>query len=86
MAGSVLGVAGVTVANGADNVAVYTPAGPGGGWVIVAVFAVGVAVRCLAARWLGPHPAVVGAASRWGRWLVPAVFVTLGVAILASLE
>jgi cadmium resistance protein CadD (predicted permease) len=47
VAGSRLGVAGVTVANGADNVAVYTPAfrtaGTSGWPVILAVFAVGVA-------------------------------------------
>jgi len=89
VAGSLLGVAGVTVANGADNVAVYTPAfraaGGAGVPVILAVFAAGVAVWCLAARWLGTHPAVVGAASRWGRWLVPAVFVALGLVILANI-
>jgi cadmium resistance protein CadD (predicted permease) len=80
-------VAGVTIANGADNIAVYTPLfrnlGVAGALVTVAVFAAGTAVWCLAGSWLGAHPAVVALVERWGHWLVPAVFVTIGAAILA---
>ncbi|MEV4418145.1 cadmium resistance transporter [Catellatospora sp. NPDC049609] len=83
-----LAVAGVTIANGADNIAVYTPVfrtvGVTDSLVTIAVFAVLVAVWCLAATWLGSHPRVVGAIERWGHWLVPAVFIVIGLVILAG--
>lgn len=87
--GQALGIAApVTVANGGDNVAVYVPAfrvlGIAGTAVTVVVFALGVVVWCLAASWLGSHRRVVGAVERWGHWLVPAVFVTIGVVVLAG--
>jgi cadmium resistance protein CadD (predicted permease) len=82
----VLPVAGVTIANGADNIAVYTPVlrtvGAAGVVVLVLVFAVLVAVWCLAAAWLGSHRRVIAVAERYGHWLVPLVFVTIGVIIL----
>jgi cadmium resistance protein CadD (predicted permease) len=88
VATSALAVAGVTVANGADNIAVYTPVfrtvGVAGTLLTVAVFAVLVAVWCLAATWLGSHPRVVAALERWGHWLVPAVFIAIGLIILAG--
>src|SRR3569623_651665 len=47
--------AAVTVANGADNIAVYTPLfrtiGAGPAAVTIAVFAAGTAVLCLAGSW-----------------------------------
>ncbi|WP_336208862.1 cadmium resistance transporter [Nonomuraea sp. LPB2021202275-12-8] len=59
VAGGALPVAAITVANGADNVAVYTPVfrtiGPGASVLTVAVFAAGVALWCLAGAWLGSH-------------------------------
>jgi cadmium resistance protein CadD (predicted permease) len=83
-----LSVAGITIANGADNVAVYVPffasAGAGGMAVIAVVFAAGVALLCLAGRWLGTHPRTVEAVERWGHWVVPLVFVALGAAIVAE--
>jgi cadmium resistance protein CadD (predicted permease) len=83
-----LAVAGVTVANGADNLAVYTPVfrtfGPGTAALTVAVFAVLVAVWCLAGSWTGSHPRVVAAVRRGGRWLVPGVFTAVGAVILAG--
>ncbi|MCW2504865.1 MAG: cadmium resistance transporter [Actinomycetia bacterium] len=81
-----LAVAGITIANGGDNIAVYTPlfraAGPMVTAVTVAVFAAGVALWCLAAGWLGSRPAVVRALERTGPWLVPAAFVAIGLWIL----
>lgn len=88
-AGGVLGVAGVTIANGADNLAVYTPLfrtlGPGGSAIAIAVFAVLVAVWCLVASWLGSHRRVIAVVERYGHWLVPVVFIVLGLLILARL-
>ncbi|MDI1463005.1 cadmium resistance transporter [Catellatospora sp. KI3] len=81
-------VAGVTIANGADNIAVYTPvlrtAGLAAGAVIIAVFAVLTAVWCLAGAWLGGHRHVVTLLEKAGHWLVPAVFILIGLVIIAE--
>ena len=85
-AGNALAVAGVTIANGADNIAVYTPMfrtlGAAGSVVVVVVFAVLIAVWCAAASWLGSHRRVVDLVRRYGHWLVPLVFITIGLVIL----
>ncbi|MEV4637287.1 cadmium resistance transporter [Actinoplanes sp. NPDC049548] len=85
-AGNAFAVAGVTVANGADNIAVYTPVfrtlGIGGSVVTVVVFAALVAVWCAAAAWLGSHRQVIAVAERYGHWLVPLVFVAIGLVIV----
>jgi len=82
-------VAGVTIANGADNLAVYTPMfrtiGLTGSLVTVAVFAAGVAVWCLAGSWLGSHERVIEVVRRSGHWIVPAVFVLIGAVILLQI-
>ncbi|MEU4338552.1 cadmium resistance transporter [Micromonospora lupini] len=85
---STLGVAGVTIANGADNVAVYVPVfralGPGDSAVFLLVFVVLVGLWCAAAAWLGGHRRVIRLVERAGHWLVPAIFVAIGVVILVS--
>ncbi len=82
------GVAAVTVANGADNIAVYVPVfralGPADAGVFLVVFAVLVALWCAVAAWLGGHPRVVGLVRRAGHWLVPVVFIGVGVVILVT--
>jgi len=84
---SAAGVAAVTIANGADNIAVYVPVlrvlGPGEAAVTVAAFAALVAVWCAVAAWLGGHPRVVRLIDRAGHWLVPVVFIGIGLVILA---
>jgi cadmium resistance protein CadD (predicted permease) len=81
-----ISIAGVTIANGADNISVYTPVfrtiGAGPTLVTVAIFAIGVALWCLAASWLGSHKKVIEAVDRHGHWLVPAVFITIGALIV----
>jgi len=81
-----LPVAGVTIANGADNISVYTPlfrtTGLDESVVAVSVFVVLVAVWCLAGSWLGSHRAVVALLRRFGHWMVPGVFVAIGVVIV----
>ncbi|MGI5171489.1 cadmium resistance transporter [Spirillospora sp. CA-253888] len=81
-------VAGITLANGADNISVYTPVfrtiGPAGTAVAIAVFAVGVAVWCLAGSWLGSHRKVIEIVERYGRWIVPGVFMTIGTVIVVE--
>ena len=86
--GSLLGVAGVTVANGADNIAVYVPVfralDPVTGLIWLLVFAVLVAVWCAVAAALGGHPRVVALVGRAGHWLVPVIFIVIGATILLT--
>ena len=88
VAGSVLAVAGVTIANGADNIAVYTPMFRTIGWaetlITITIFLVLVAAWCLAAHWLGSHQPVVAVVERWGHWLVPVVFMAVGAVIFSE--
>ncbi|HEY0700581.1 MAG TPA: cadmium resistance transporter [Micromonospora sp.] len=83
-----LGVAAVTIANGADNVAVYVPVfrtlGPADTGVFLLVFVVLIAGWCALAAWLGGHPRVIRVVERVGHRLVPLVFVAIGLVILVS--
>jgi cadmium resistance protein CadD (predicted permease) len=76
----------VTIANGADNISVYTPVfrtiGPGATVVTIGVFTLGVALWCLVASWLGSHKKIIKIVERYGQWLVPAVFMTIGSLII----
>jgi cadmium resistance transport/sequestration family protein len=87
-ASGVLAVAGITIANGADNIAVYTPvfrtSSAAGIVVLLLVFAVLVAVWCAVAAWLGSHRRVIAAVNRYGHWLVPLVFIAIGIVILTG--
>jgi cadmium resistance protein CadD (predicted permease) len=84
--GGLLGVAGVTIANGADNIAVYVPVfralDPVDGLVWLVVFAALVALWCAVAAALGGHPRVIRLVGRAGHRLVPAIFIAIGLAIL----
>ncbi|WP_182907214.1 cadmium resistance transporter [Microbispora sp. H13382] len=86
VAGGVVPVAGITVANGADNISIYTPLfrtiGPADALLTVAVFAVLVAVWCAAGSWLGSHKKIIELVERFGHWLVPVVFIAIGTAIV----
>jgi cadmium resistance protein CadD (predicted permease) len=86
--GGLTAVIGLTIANGADNLAAYVPAfraiDGAALAVTLAVFAVGVAVWCAIGSWLVPHPRVTAAADRWGHWIVPAVFIALGGYLIAK--
>ncbi|NUO58032.1 MAG: cadmium transporter [Hamadaea sp.] len=88
IAAGLAAIVGVTVANGADNISVYTPLfrtiGVGDSLVTVSVFAVGVAVWCVAARRLGSHKKIIAVVERWGHWIVPVVFMTIGAVILVE--
>ena len=85
-AGGILGVAGITFANGGDNIAIYTPvfrtmSGPQAATTII-VFLVMVAIWCGIGRLVGTHHAVVEGLEKVEGWLVPAVFIGLGLYIL----
>jgi cadmium resistance transport/sequestration family protein len=83
-----LGVAGITIANGGDNVAIYTPVfrtmSTADSVVTIVVFLVLVAVWCLIARLVGTREAVTEALERVEHWLVPVVFIGLGLFILVE--
>jgi len=63
VATGLVSVAAVTIANGADNISVYTPMfralGVADSLITIVVFAVLVAVWCAAGSWLGSHPRVI---------------------------
>src|SRR5262245_31478647 len=79
------GVTAITIANGGDNIAAYTPVfatiDASAAIVTVAVFAAGVAVWCLAGWWLVSHHRLTGALRRWGHWIVPVVYILIGLYI-----
>ncbi|MBS0661295.1 MAG: TMEM165/GDT1 family protein [Verrucomicrobia bacterium] len=80
------GVAGITIANGADNISLYTPifrtSTPGDVAIMIVVFLILVAVWCAAGRLIGTHKAVTETLERVEHWLVPVVFIGLGLFIL----
>ncbi|MER7592244.1 cadmium resistance transporter [Micromonospora sp. NPDC127501] len=83
-----LGVAGVTIANGADNVAVYVPVfralGVADSAMFLLVFVLLIALWCVVGAWLGGHWRVVRLVERAGAWLVPTIFIAIGLVILVS--
>lgn len=81
-------VAGVTLANGGDNISVYIPALAAfsaatlGG--VVVVFLVLVAIWCLAGYHLASHRWATAVMRRWGRFIYPLALVTIGVIVLVT--
>ncbi|GLW94336.1 cadmium transporter [Actinokineospora globicatena] len=84
-----LAVAGVTLANGGDNVGVYAPvfavSGTADTIVYAAVFLVLVAVWCAVGLFVASRPVVGRALTRWGHVLLPVVLIGIGVLILLDL-
>ncbi len=87
-AGRVLAVAGVTIANGGDNLGIYTPVFATSSAprlvVFVAVFAVMVALWLALAHWLVHHPALGAPIRRIGRVATPFVLIGIGVMVLVE--
>ncbi len=79
-----------TVAAGGDNIAVYTPAfrimGPAAFALTLAVFALGTAVWCSACYLLTSRPRSIRLLRSAGTWLVPTVFIGLGLHILHAAD
>ena len=84
-----MGVAAVTLANGADNVGIYVPlfaSHPAGSIaLIIWVFLALVGVWCYAGYRLGTHPSIGGLLSRYGRRLMPYVLIALGASIVLGI-
>lgn len=85
---TVLQVAGVTLANGGDNIGVYTPVFANAGWAATAayaaIFVVLLAAWCAAGARVAAHPTVARALARWGDIVLPVVLVALGISILVA--
>jgi cadmium resistance protein CadD (predicted permease) len=81
-------VVAITIANGADNVAIYVPlfasAGAGGMALTAAIFLALVAVLLVVSWAIGSRPVVERAVERAGAYAVPVVLIALGVFILAG--
>lgn len=82
----VLAIAGVTIANGGDNVGVYIPLltamSVSEKIQMMIVFAVATYLWCRGAQYLAYHPLVAKQLSKYGHLLTPVVFFFLGVFIL----
>jgi cadmium resistance protein CadD (predicted permease) len=82
VARGLIGVIGLSIVNGGDNIAAYTPVfralGAGDVALTVVVFAMGVAAWCLVGAWLVSHRRVTHVVQMWGHWIVPAVFILIG--------
>ena len=84
----VVTVALVTLANGGDNIVVYTPAfavrSSGELAAIAIVFALMTAIWCLAAILAVNHPRVRTPIRRYGRVVSPLVFLAIGVMVMVE--
>lgn len=86
-AAQALSVAGVTLANGGDNLGVYIPlfaASPSAIATYVAVFAVMTLIWCLLGYLVVNNPLIGLRIRRYGHILLPVVLITLGLYILAG--
>ena len=85
-AGGLLGVAALTIVNGADDLAAYTPffaaSKPAQVVVTLVVFAVCVALWCLAGGLLTRHARVTATVSRYSHWILPVAFILIGLYVL----
>lgn len=85
-AGGLLGVAALTIVDGADDLAAYTPffaaAGKAQAAVTLVVFAACVPLWCLAGALLVRHERVTRVIGRYGHWILPAAFLLIGIYLL----
>ena len=84
--GGLFGVAALTIVNGADDLAAYTPffaaAGTSQVTVTLVVFAACVALWCLIGGLLARHERVTCVIGRYGHWILPAAFLLIGIYLL----
>jgi cadmium resistance protein CadD (predicted permease) len=85
---SAWGVAMITIIDGADDLAAYTPffaaAGAERIWVTCVMFVFCVAAWCLAGGLLTSHPRVTEAIERHDWWILPAAFIFIGIYVLLT--
>ena len=82
----ILTVAGVTIANGGDNIGIYTPLFAAltstNKIIMVTIFLAMTFLWCLAAKYLTTHPFVEKAIDKYGHLVTPFVLVLLGLYIM----
>jgi cadmium resistance protein CadD (predicted permease) len=85
---SARGVAMITIIDGADDLAAYTPffatAGAERIWVTCVMFVVCVAAWCVAGGLLTRHPRVTEAIERHDWWILPVAFIFIGIYVLLT--
>jgi cadmium resistance protein CadD (predicted permease) len=82
---SVLSIAAITFINGADNVGIYVPFFAVSSrylGLILIIYALLLPAWCLLGKWLGERPIILRSVDRYGHWIVPAIFVSVGLYIL----
>jgi cadmium resistance protein CadD (predicted permease) len=83
-----LSVTGTTLSTGGDNIAAYTAAfrlmSPVAVVLTLAVFLAGTALWCVAGYLLPAHPRSVTWLRRSARWLIPPLYIGLGLHILVA--
>jgi cadmium resistance protein CadD (predicted permease) len=81
-------VAGVAIANGSDNIAVYVPLYAGHSHsecaLISFVFVVMVGIWCAGAIWLVNHPLLGAPIRRYGTALLPVILLVIGVSVIVQ--
>lgn len=81
-------IAALSIANGSDDLSVYAPLlrtnSFGDDVLIVLVFLVMVAIWCVIAWWLGTRRRVITALKHFGHWLVPLVFIAIGLVVIVG--
>lgn len=86
--GGVLSIAALAVSNGGDNISVYVPlfrsSGVAQSAEMVAVFALCLAVWCVIASILGSHKKLVEFIEQYGHWIVPVLYMAVGVLIMVN--
>jgi cadmium resistance protein CadD (predicted permease) len=84
--GQVFAVAAVTIANGGDNIGVYTPVFAVRSaietTVIIAVFVLMTAVWCAIAHWLVHHRTIGAPIRKYGHLILPPLLIGLGLSVL----
>ena len=84
--GSIFSVAGVTIANGGDNIGIYVPlfatlAVPGK-LLMITIFLLMTTGWCYVGWYLSRHPAIAGIIDKYGHIFTPIILILLGVYIL----
>ena len=82
----ILTIAGVTIANGGDNIGIYIPLFASLNWmdksIMVIIFLFMTLVWCLTAKYLVKHPYVAKTVDRYGHLLTPFVLILFGLFIM----
>ncbi|MEK3992907.1 CadD family cadmium resistance transporter [Robertmurraya sp. FSL R5-0851] len=85
-----LSVAFITFANGGDNIGIYVPyfstLNSSELWITVVIFFIMVAVWCFIGNRLAAFRHVSEVLEKFGRWIIPIVFIGLGIYIMVENE